>query len=249
MSTISIITSVYNNREMIEGAISSVASQIKNKLKVEHLVVDGGSIDGTCEVISSLMANHIIFRSEKDNGIYDALNKGLRLASGEVVGILHSDDFFSDENVLADVHDLFEAGADVVYGDLLYVDRKNGTSIIRDWKAGFFTELDLEMGWMPPHPTFFFKRKLLKEKGYFDTNFRIAGDYEYMLRFLTDKNLRVAYCPRVLTHMRMGGISNKSLKSILKKMKEDLTVAGKYFDMPLLTIFFKNIRKIKQLRF
>ncbi len=233
---------------MIACAIDAVASQQNSHVTIEHILVDGNSKDGTKEYLEGLTWPHLSFKSEKDNGIYDALNKGLVRATGEIVGILHSDDFFTDANVLSDVQKHFELGADVVYGDLVYVDRASGKTVIRDWKAGSFTELDLKMGWMPPHPTFFFRRELLKEKGLFDTNFRIAGDYEYMLRFLTDKNLKVAYCPRVLTHMRIGGISNKSIKSILKKMKEDMTVAGKYFDNPLLTVFFKNIRKIKQLR-
>lgn len=245
----SIITSVYNNRPMIEGVLSSVALQQSEQVQIEHIIVDGGSTDGTKEYLENINFPHVSFKSEKDNGIYDALNKGLGRANGDIIGILHSDDFFADENVLSDVQKYFEQGADVVYGDLVYVNRTNDKTVIRNWKAGTFTDLDLEMGWMPPHPTFFFRRELLEDKGLFDTNYRIAGDYEYMLRFLTDKKLKIAYCPRVLTHMRLGGISNKSMKSILKKMKEDLKVADKYFAAPLLTVFFKNIRKIKQLRF
>ena len=244
----SIITSVYNNKEMIPCALESVASQQKAGLEIEHIVVDGNSKDGTKEYLSNLNWPHVKFKSEKDDGIYDGLNKGLSRATGDIIGILHSDDFFNDENVLSDVQKFFEAGADVVYGDLLYVDRKNGTSVIRDWKAGFFTDLDLKMGWMPPHPTFFFRRQLLEEKGQFCVSYRISGDYDYMLRFLTDPRLKIAYCPRVLTHMRIGGVSNRTVKSILRKMREDMVVAAKYFDAPILTVLFKNIRKIHQLR-
>lgn len=244
----SIITSVYNNRDMIACAMASVASQQKTEVKVEHVVVDGNSKDGTKEYLSSLDWPHVKFKSEKDDGIYDGLNKGLSLATGDIIGILHSDDFFADENVLFDVQKKFEEGADVVYGDLLYVDRANGKTIIRDWKAGCFSELDLKMGWMPPHPTFFFRRDLLKDKGFFSTSFRIAGDYDHMLRFLTDSRLKILYCPRVITHMRIGGASNKSIRNILNKTKEDIKVASKYFDSPILTVLFKNIRKIGQLR-
>ena len=129
------------------------------------------------------------------------------------------------------------------------MDRAKAKSVIRDWKAGFFTELDLKMGWMPPHPTFFFRRELLKDKGEFCSSYRISGDYDYMLRFLTDPKLKIAYCPRILTHMRIGGVSNRTIKSILRKMREDIMVAGKYFDAPVLTVLFKNIRKLHQLRF
>lgn len=246
--TFSIITSVYNNKSMIECAMNSVASQRNDNVEVEHIVVDGNSSDGTKEFLNSLNWSHVKFKSEKDKGIYDALNKGLSRATGDFIGILHSDDMFSDENVLTDVQKIFDTGADVVYGDLLYVDRESCSSVIRNWKAGFFSELDLKMGWMPPHPTFFFRRELLEKKGEFCINYGISGDYDYMLRFLTDPKLKITYCPRVLTHMRIGGISNRTIKSILRKMKEDIQVAGKYFDMPLLTVFFKNLRKLHQLR-
>jgi glycosyltransferase len=245
----SIITSVYNNKLMISQAINSVASQLRNNVTIEHIIIDGNSTDGTKEyLIGSKLPIHVKFKSESDQGIYDALQKGFLMASGDVVGILHSDDFFSDENVLSDIQNLFEQGADVVYGDLIYVDRATGSSVIRDWRAGSFTELDLKMGWMPPHPTFFFRRDLLKSKGHFCTSFRIAGDYEYMLRFLTDSKLKIMYCNRTITHMRAGGVSNRSLKNILKKMQEDFTVAKLYFDSPMNTVLFKNLRKISQLR-
>ena len=245
----SIITSVYNNRAMIQAAIESAESQLKSGVDLEHIIVDGNSSDGTKEFLEQLKLPHVKFKSEKDYGIYDALNKGLARSTGEIVGILHSDDFYSDEKVLSDVQLLFQRGADVVYGDLLYVDRATGLSVIRDWKAGNYSELDLKMGWMPPHPTFFFRRDCIKEKGFFRTEYKIAGDYEYMLRFLTDPKLKVVYCPRVITHMRIGGVSNKSIRSILKKTKEDVAVAGAYFDSPVATVFFKNIRKIPQLAF
>lgn len=234
---------------MLPLAIDSVTSQLNNKINIEHIIVDGDSTDGTKEYLeSSNFPPHVRFKSEKDLGIYDALNKGLLLAKGDIIGILHSDDLFSDENVLRDIQQLFEQGADVVYGDLVYVDRATGKSIIRDWKAGSFTELDLFMGWMPPHPTFFFKRELLKTKGLYSIDFKIAGDYEYMLRYLTDSKLNISYCNRTVTQMRIGGISNRSLKSILKKIKEDLRIADTYFNSPINTVLFKNLRKISQIR-
>ena len=244
---VSIITVTLNSAAFVEDCIKSVISQTYPN--IEHIIIDGNSSDGTKEYLeSSNLPSHVRFKSEKDRGIYDALNKGLLMASGDVIGILHSDDFFSDENVLSDVQKLFEEGADVVYGDLVYVDRETGQSIIRDWKAGNYSELDLLMGWMPPHPTFFFKGELLKTKGLYSTDFRIAGDYEYMLRFLTDSKLKIRYCNRVITNMRTGGVSNRSLKNILRKMKEDLKVAGTYFNSPINTVLFKNLRKIPQVK-
>lgn len=244
----SIITSVYNNLEMLKGAIDSVASQQVNGVQVEHVIVDGKSSDGTEDYLKNLNSSNIKFKSEPDKGVYDGLNKGLSRCTGDIIGILHSDDLFNDEKVLFDIQKLFLEGADVVYGDLLYVDRNTANSVIRNWKSGTFSELDLKMGWMPPHPTFFFRKKFVEEKGLFNLNYKIAADYDFMLRYLTDEKLKVAYCPRIITKMRVGGISNRSLKNIIRKSKEDMEVAGKYFDSPILTIFFKNMRKIKQLR-
>lgn len=231
---------------MIEDVIYSVESQ-KN-VKLEHVIVDGYSDDGTRDFLLSLNKGHLKFISEKDKGIYEGLNKGLMLSKNEIIGILHSDDLFADSDVLNDVLCLFERGADVVYADLQYVDRKDPRKIFRNWRAGMFHPNDLLFGWMPPHPTFFFRKELLNEIGVYDLNYKIAADYDHMLRFLTRPDLNISYLPRVVTKMRVGGESNKNLKNIIRKSREDYAITTKYFSSPLGTLLFKNLRKVTQLR-
>jgi glycosyltransferase len=241
----SIITAVYNNKNQILGAISSVESQ-KN-VELEHIIMDGGSSDGTCEIIQTLNNKKIKFESSRDRGIYDALNKGIAKASGEIIGLLHSDDLFVDDHVLIDVQKLFEAGFDGVYGDLDYVTQGDTSKIFRKWKSSVPDSFQLELGWMPPHPTLFLKRSIYNEIGSFDLNYKISGDYEFVLRVFTNKNYKIAYLPRTLVKMRVGGVSNRGLKNIINKSREDLTIASKNFRNPGLTVLFKNLRKIPQL--
>ena len=242
----SIVTTVRNNLSMLKEVIESVKSQ--SGVIVEHIIVDGNSSDGTKEFLLDLDRSHFKLKSEPDDGIYDALNKGLAMCSNEIIGILHSDDLYADPRVLSDVQRLFKDGADVVYADLVYVSRSDTNRVLRQWKSGSFHPNLLPFGWMPPHPTFFYKRELLERIGCFSLKYGIAADYEHMLRFLMLSDLSIRYLPRTITKMRVGGESNKNLINIVRKSGQDYEIAKIYFAFPLGTVISKNLRKLSQLR-
>lgn len=245
---ITIITAVFNRVEMISAAIQSVQAQ--SYASVEHLIIDGASSDGTLELIKLFSSDDTVLVSEPDKGIYDALNKGLAMASGDIIGLLHSDDFFADQNVLNDVINAFrDPMVGMVYGDLDYVDKHDVNRTVRRWRSEAFTAKSISKGWMPPHPTLFIRRDLLEELGKFDTAYRIAADYDFILRLFSKKGWISQYIPRVLIKMRIGGESNKSLLAILRKSHEDLCVLRKNgFSLlrALNTLLLKNTSKIKQ---
>lgn len=241
---ISVITAVYNNRDTITDALDSVLAQ--SHPDVELIVIDGGSTDGTLETLHSFQDRISRLVSEPDQGIYDALNKGIQLATGDVVGFLHADDVFADADSLARIASGFvNDDIEAVYGDLLYVMRDDPEQVVRYWKAGMFSLGQLRQGWMPPHPTFYARRSLYERLGVFDTSYRIAADYECMLRFLRS-GIKVVYVPQVLVRMRLGGASNRSLKNILRKSLEDYRVlkANKIGGMGAL--LWKNFSKFPQ---
>ena len=241
----SIITAVYNNRNEISNAIDSVLLQTYKD--IEYIVVDGGSTDGTQEVIATYGDRIAKFISEPDKGIYDALNKGLSLATGNVAGILHSDDLFASTSTIEKIARIFEqSGCDAVYGDLLYVSKMDTSKIIRNWKSKPFNVINFRHGWMPAHPTLFMKRKVYDEFGFFDLHYRIAADYDLMLRTLGTGKLACKYLPEVITRMRVGGASNKSLKNIWLKSYEDWQALRKNKMGGLYTLFMKNVSKLKQ---
>ena len=215
---ISIITAVLNNKEHIESCINSVTSQTYND--IEYIIIDGGSTDGSLEIIkhSTLNNQHFSFVSEKDNGIYDALNKGIKNATGEVIGLLHSDDIFADNTVIEKVADKFvENKTDSVYGDLEYVSAHDVSKRIRYWEAGSCDINKLKHGWMPPHPSFFVKKKIFDKVGLYNKEYKIAADYDMVLRLLWKERITTAYLPVVVTKMRWGGASNRDIPSILHK--------------------------------
>lgn len=217
---ISIITAVHNRKDVIAQAILSVQAQ--NYPLIEHVIIDGASTDGTLSVIKKIIKGGTILISESDNGVYDALNKGILKSSGSIIGILHSDDFFADKFVISDVVKKFEnSSVDIVHGDLDYVSQANSSKIIRHWVAGEFSKTKLSWGWMPPHPSVFIRRSVIDDHGAYDTSYKISGDYEAMLRYFSQGNIQPAYLPRVLVKMRVGGESNRSLSQILIKMRED----------------------------
>jgi glycosyltransferase involved in cell wall biosynthesis len=241
---ISIITAVYNNRDTVAAALDSVLSQ--SHVNSELVVVDGGSTDGTLDTLSRYADRMDFFVSERDNGIYDALNKGIGKATGDVVGFLHSDDLMADESVLRRVDEAFaDPEVDAVYGDLVYVRRNDPADVVRRWKAGPFNVNQLQWGWMPPHPTFYVRRELYERLGRFDVTYRIAADYDCMLRFLLS-GIRVAYIPELLVKMRVGGASNRSLSNLLAKSREDYDVISRHGMWPPSTLLAKNIRKLPQ---
>ncbi|WP_439532565.1 glycosyltransferase family 2 protein [Polymorphobacter sp.] len=244
---LSVVTAVYNRERTIADAVDSLRRQ--THAKVEHIIIDGGSTDGTLDVLRRTLAADARLVSEPDGGIYDAINKGMARATGEVVGLLHSDDWLADNDVLADVARAFTPGIDAVYGDLEYVSDKDPTRIVRHWQAGPYSHARLKQGWMPPHPTLFVRRSFLERHSPggrpYDTRLRIAADYEAMLRWFS-AGMRTAYLPRVLVKMRTGGASNRSLARILRKSREDLTAMRRHGIGGLGTLAAKNLSKIPQ---
>ena len=245
---ISIITAVYNNVHTIANSIDSTLNQ--SYPNIELVVVDGGSTDGTLELLKSYGDKIHTLISEPDNGIYDALNKGIHNATGDIVGFMHSDDEFQDSDVLNRVAKAFKKHkVDSIYGDLLYVNREDTSQVIRYWKSGEYCRTRLSQGWMPPHPTFYMKRIYYQQFGGFDLQYKIAADYDSLLRYLGRHNISTHYIPEVLVRMRVGGASNRSIKNIILKSQEDYRalkineVGGKR------ALFMKNVSKIPQFLF
>lgn len=224
---ISIITVCFNSAETIKDTIKSIASQ--DYPDIEHIIIDGGSSDGTLDIIASASSvNRYI--SEPDAGIYDAMNKGLAMATGEVIGILNADDMYAQVNVISRIAAVFEdESVDACYADLVYVKQHNTTKIVRYWKSNPFRTGTFKNGWMPPHPTFFARRKVYESYGKFDLNYSIAADVELLFRFLEIHKIKSEYLPSVLIMMRLGGTTNKSFENIKKQNKEVLHVLDNHY--------------------
>jgi len=246
MLRVSIITIVRNNRATMEDCVKNVLSQ--SYKEIEYIVVDGGSNDGTIDIIQAYHERISQWISEPDQGIYDAMNKGIEMATGQVIGFLHSSDVYAHPRVIEEVARVFEkSNASSVYGDLQYVDKENLNRVIRNWKSSPYRHGKFRQGWMPPHPTFFVRKEIYEKYGYFNTDFRIAGDYELMLRFLERYRISAAYIPEVLVKMRWGGMSNGGIKNILIKSYEDYRAWGMNdLNGGVHTILFKNLSKIPQ---
>ena len=242
---ISVITCTYNSQATVADTVESALAQ--DYPDVEYIVVDGHSTDHTVDILKGYGKRIDRILSEPDMGIYDALNKGIAMATGDVVGLLHSDDVYASEEVLGMVAAAFaEAQTDAVYGDLLYVSYHNTDNIIRYWKAGSYSQYKLREGWMPPHPTLFIRREMYEQHGFFNTDFSIAADYELMMRFLGQYNMQMAYIPKILVKMRMGGASNKNLGNILRKMREDYQAMRNYGTGNWRTLLLKSLVKLSQ---
>lgn len=244
MKKISIITATYNSAATVQDTLECVARQTYEN--VEHIIVDGKSKDNTLEIVAQYPSVAKVV-SEKDNGIYDAMNKGIKLATGDIIGILNSDDIYIDEFVLAKVAKAFEGGADACYADLQYVSATDLSKVTRHWKAGRFNDRSFLMGWMPPHPTFFVRREVYDKVGYFNTTMRSAADYELLLRVFMKHKFNIVYIPEVLVKMRAGGMSNASLKNRLRANNED-RMAWKVNGLKpyFFTLYLKPLRKIFQ---
>jgi glycosyltransferase len=242
---ISIVTAVYNRAATIGQALDSVASQTYPN--IEHIVIDGASTDSTLDEIGKRAYPQIRLISEPDKGIYDALNKGIAAATGEVIGLMHSDDFYASDRVLEDVMRAFaEADAEAVYGDLLYVSTNDTDRIVRRWIARPYTTGLLAKGWMPPHPTLFLRREVFDRFGAYDTSYQIAADYDAVLRWFGNGGIRARYLPQVLVKMRVGGESNRSLGRILRKSSEDYRALRSNGVGGVQTLIWKNLIKIPQ---
>ncbi|MEM9312018.1 MAG: glycosyltransferase family 2 protein, partial [Pseudomonadota bacterium] len=242
---ISVVTAVYNRAETIAQAMQSVQSQ--TYANVEHVIQDGGSADATLAQVKKLAnaSTHVL--SEPDGGIYDAINRGIRRATGDVVGLMHSDDFFASDEVLAKVARAFaDPSVDGVYGDLDYVAVDDPSRVIRHWRSGGYDPALLKRGWMPPHPTLYLRREVFENYGLYDASYRISGDYDAMLRYLAKGRISLAYVPEVLVKMRVGGESNRSLERIARKSREDLRALRENGVGGIMTLAAKNLRKVTQ---
>lgn len=232
----------------LPDCLASVAKQ--SYANREHVIVDGASVDGTLDVINGHIDQITTFKSEPDKGIYDALNKGLELATGDVVGFLHADDLFASADVLSNIAIAFEdPSVCAVYGDLEYVSQQDIAKVIRRWQSKPFTPNDLRWGWMPAHPTLYVRRSWYARIGGFDTSYRIAADYLSILKLFTQPEFKTVYLPDVLVIMRLGGVSNKSLVAVINKSKEDwcaLRSCGFGVADTARAIAWKNLSKVRQ---
>ena len=243
---ISIITVAYNSGATIRDTIESILLQdYKN---IEYIIIDGSSEDNTKEIIKEYKNNIDVFISEPDNGIYDAMNKGIRVATGDVIGILNSDDFYPNRFILRNVAMYFEKeNCDAVYGDLVYVDANNTSKVKRYWKSGQYNTKKIKNGWMLPHPTFFVKSVLYNRFGLYDTALSKASDYDMIVRLLYKHNILAKYIPMILVNMRLGGASNVSLLARLKANREDgIAWTKNRLEKPFFIRFKKPFQKIKQ---
>jgi glycosyltransferase len=237
---ISIITVAYNSGQTIADTLRSVAAQTH---PAEHIVVDGASKDDTLTQVSRYGRHVAKLTSEPDAGIYDAMNKGLEMAAGDFVGFLNADDVLASPETLARMA-RHMSEADIVYGDLVYVDPERTNRVVRRWHSGAFTPKRLRFGWMPPHPCFYFRKSSLPNMR-FDLGYRIAADYDFMLRCLQGR-LRISYVPEVLVRMRNGGASNRSVGAMFQKSREDLSVIRRHRVGGYFTLVSKNLRKLPQ---
>jgi glycosyltransferase len=242
---ITIVTVAYNSAATIAETLKSVA--VQTHPDIEHLVIDGASTDETLAIVRLHGAHVTTLVSERDNGIYDAMNKGLRLATGDFVGFLNADDVFADDDCVARIVRAAESSSiDAVYGDLLYVRKDQPDKVVRRWHSGRFERSKLRFGWMPPHPTLYVRRTRIAELGPFDSTFRIAADYDFMLRYLGTPALGVAYVPHVLVRMQTGGASNRSLAALLRKSREDFRALRRNGIGGGFSLICKNVRKLPQ---
>ncbi len=245
---ISVVTATWNCANTLPDCLASVARQ--SYTNREHVIVDGASTDGTIDVINQHIDQIATFKSECDKGIYDALNKGIQLATGDVVGFLHADDLYASDDVLAKIAKAFEdPKVCAVYGDLEYVSQQDTSKVIRRWQSKPFNQRDLGWGWMPAHPTLYVRRDWYSMIGGFDISYRIAADYLSILKLFTQPDFKTVYIPDVLITMRLGGASNKSVKAIVKKSKEDWRALRSCdFSMSgaLRAIAWKNLSKLSQ---
>ena len=246
---VSVITVCFNSEKYIEECIQSVHSQKYNN--IEHIIIDGGSTDLTISKIKNLLRSTDLLISEPDYGIYDAMNKGLSYASGEIVGFLNSDDIFADENFIQEFVTKFENDKlDCIYGDIAYVKRDDISKVMRVWTNTSDPSKVLKLGWIPPHPSFYLRRQLSVETGGFSRKLKLAADFEFMFRILKQKNIKSGYIKKICVFMRVGGITNNSNLNILRQNIEILIILKEHFNIfeILLFFIFKLYKRLGQFR-
>jgi glycosyltransferase involved in cell wall biosynthesis len=241
---ISLITVVYNAQNTIERCLDSVVRQKFNN--IQYIIIDGGSTDGTIQIINKYRENIDLLVSEPDKGIYDAMNKGINFATGDIIGTLNADDYLADEDILSDVANAFaQQHASILYGNLDFID-PNG-KVVRKWRSGKYKSGMFNWGWMPAHPTFYCKKELFEKLGMYKLDYGSAADYELMLRFIHAYKANVFFLDKVLIKMFIGGVSNKSLTNRVKALAYDLkAMRNNDILFPFITVIFKPLRKIMQ---
>lgn len=239
---VSIITVTYNSKSVLSNCLDSVANQSYEN--IEHIVIDGASTDGTLSLLNSKRNNLAIVVSEPDNGIYHAMNKGIALANGDIIGILNSDDFYTNNQVISNVKKIFteDPSIDACYADLIYVDQFNTSKTIRYFKSCKFVQGLFSKGWSPPHPTFFVRRSVYEKFGLFNLNYCIASDIDLMIRFLEINKIKTKYIPQTWVKMRLGGTTNKNLKNIWIQNQEILkSLRTQGLNVSAVSFFFNKI--------
>lgn len=249
---VTIITVTYNSAHTLNRAMRSVVRQTYQD--IEYIIVDGESADATMTIVKDFAEkySHIRYISEPDKGIYDAINKGIQMATGDIIGLVNSDDVLHSKDTISHIVEAMEKeNAEILYGDLIYCRydaiEHNPPRVMRYWKSNSFHKRDLAYGWMPPHPTVYCRRGVFDTVGLYRTDFRISADYEFVLRAFQNESLKKFYLPEVIINMEVGGISNRDMRMIYIKMCEDvraLRINGRH---PYTTLLFKNLRKIRQL--
>lgn len=241
---ISLITVTYNAARTLQRCIESVMTQVYRN--IEYIIIDGNSNDGTMQIVNNNNKSVSVFISEEDNGIYDAMNKGIMMATGDVIGMLNADDYFADNYVLAKIAEAFEnADNDLLYADLDYVNKQG--EVVRKWRSGEYKVSNFNWGWMPPHPTFYARKGFFEKYGLYDSGYGTAADYELMLRFMYLRMLKVFYLKEVIVKMSVGGVSNSNYKNRVKAWAGDFkAMKNNHMPAPVLGIIFKPLRKILQ---
>jgi len=244
---ISVVTASFNSEATIGFTIESFLSQ--RHPEKEMLVIDGASGDGTLKLVESFASDAIRVFSEPDNGVYDAMNKGFHLFEGDAVGFLNSDDTFHDANVLAEIASGLQ-DADIVYGDLNMVTDHRTKRLARVWRGGAFRRYSFQLGWVPPHPTFYMRREVAQKVGDYDLSYLTTADYDYMLRALALNDLRARYLPRVIADFQIGGISTSGLGVTIRANLECLRSRRQHLNAPLIdaAFFLRFLRRIFQIR-
>ncbi|HEY1194872.1 glycosyltransferase family 2 protein [Flavobacterium sp.] len=242
---VSIITICYNRKETIANAVESVLLQ--DHPDIEYIVIDGNSTDGTKQILQSYEGKISKFLSEPDKGMYDAINKGLKMATGEIVGLMHSDDEFYDTKVVSKIVEFFQKSPsyDGIYGDGVYVTNDANEKIVRDRIGGQYNYKKLKSGWLPLHPTVYLKKEVIEKLGYYNLDFKIASDTEFLLRYLFKSKINLAYLNSYMVKMRMGGLSTSGSRA-LEVLYEDYRIYS-YHGLPAFrAVFRKKLRALKQ---
>lgn len=245
---VTIITVTYNSAKFLEQSLQSVISQ--HYSDIEHIIIDGGSTDGTLDIIKKYQPHIARWISEKDSGMYDAINKGMRMATGDIIGILNSDDMLASRDVVtAIVNNFTRYNAEAVYGDIVYVQQDNTQKVLRTWNGDEYNREKIKYGWMPAHPSFYIRKKIIERCGFYETHFYTAADYEFMIRYLYFHSVNACYLPKLIVRMRSGGMSNGSISRRLRANRRDyLAMKKNKVPFAMFISILKPLRKIHQFK-